>query len=98
VEDWSFTQAHFDSAFVRKCDDDVLLQSLQNCAKNKGLAGISLIIYFNYISESLLNSCKLIQNRMILLKSVKKDKILKLNWNKFTKDLKTGSFVIIVNF
>jgi hypothetical protein len=85
VEDWSFSQAHFDSAFVRKCNNDIFLQSLQYCAKIKGSAGISLFIYFNFISESLLNSCKLIQNRMILLKFVLKNKVLESNWNKFTR-------------
>jgi hypothetical protein len=85
VEDWSFIQVHFDSAFVKKCDNNIFLQSFQDCAKNKGSANISLIIYFNFISELLLNSCKLIQNRMILLKSVKKIKF----WNQIgTNSLK----------
>jgi hypothetical protein len=39
MDDWSFIQAHFDSAIVRKSDDDVLLQNLQDYAKNKASAG-----------------------------------------------------------
>jgi hypothetical protein len=41
VDDWSFIQAHFNSSVVRKSDNKVLLQSLQDCAKNKASAGKS---------------------------------------------------------
>jgi hypothetical protein len=39
MDDWSFIQAHFDSAIVRKSNNDVLLQNFQDCAKNKVSAG-----------------------------------------------------------